>query len=285
MRAGEVPGERVPSRSSSRRYGRPFACRSVPSATRPDAMSAPSTGELIPPGTASACGLVPGLSRRVKKSRTLVYSSSGRSASSRFAPNAAAKRPRIGRRRGARDREPCERADGPGPGFLRVEGQQAQRKGLPALGHRSTVPEKGPVLIFRAPRSLSPRAARRKEPHELAPDDGLPRHAPLEESPSPHLGRGVRAPDAARKGRLVRRLRGGEGAPDGARGLEGHPDPAQPGQAPRLLPPSLRPGRRRARRAPDVHLHAHAGRGGAEQQLDGARTRPIGSSADSSTAR
>ncbi len=85
------------------------------------------------------------------------------------------------------------------------------------------------------------------------------------------MGRGVRAPHSARPRRLVRRLRGGEGAPHRARGLDRRPHPARRKEAPRLLPPPLRPEGRRARRAPHVHLHADAGRGGAEQQLDGAR--------------
>ena len=42
-------------------------------------------------------------------------------------------------------------------------------------------------------------------------------------------------------------------------------------RVPGLPPVPLRPERRRARRAPDLHLHAHAGRCGPEQPLDGAR--------------
>ncbi len=42
---------------------------------------------------------------------------------------------------------------------------------------------------------------------------------------------------------------------------QGHPHSAQPGEAPRLLPPSVEPERRRARRAAHVHLHADEGRG------------------------
>ena len=52
---------------------------------------------------------------------------------------------------------------------------------------------------------------------------------------------------------------------------QGHPHPAQPAEAPRLLPPPVEPERRRARRAAHLHLHAHEGRGGPDQQLDGAR--------------
>ena len=65
----------------------------------------------------------------------------------------------------------------------------------------------------------------------------------------------------------------------------GDPPPAEPGEAPRLLPPPLEPERRRARRAAHVHLHADEGRGGPDQQLDGARARRTRSSASSSTAR
>ena len=43
-----------PSRSSTRSYGRPLAWSNVPSFTRPSAIRRPSTGELIPPGTAGA---------------------------------------------------------------------------------------------------------------------------------------------------------------------------------------------------------------------------------------
>ena len=52
---------------------------------------------------------------------------------------------------------------------------------------------------------------------------------------------------------------------------QGHPHPPEPAEAPRLLPPPLEPERRRARRAAHLHLHAHEGRGGPDEQLDGAR--------------
>ncbi len=73
----------------------------------------------------------------------------------------------------------------------------------------------------------------------------------------------------ASSGATARRRR--RSASPSRRSPQGVLDPAQPGEAARLLPPPLEPERRRARRAPHLHLHADEGRGRPDQQLDGAR--------------
>ena len=68
---------------------------------------------------------------------------------------------------------------------------------------------------------------------------------------------------------LVRRLGGGEEAAHRG-GLGGGCSSRSTRRSSRLLLPPLQPERRRARRAPHLHLHADQGRGRADQQLDGA---------------
>ena len=69
------------------------------------------------------------------------------------------------------------------------------------------------------------------------------------------------------------------------RSREGILEPLNQEKLPGLLPAPLEPERRRARRAPDVHLHADEGRGRARPTTGWRPTRPTRSSASSSTAR
>ena len=109
--------------------------------------------------------------------------------------------------------------------------------------------------------------------------------SPTNNSQAPGLGRRDGQAHQARPHRLVRRLGGREATPHRGGGRQGHPDPAEPGEAARLLPPPLEPERRRAHRAPHLHLHADQRRRGSQQQLDGPQGRRTPSSASSSTAR
>src|SRR5256885_14279692 len=79
---------------------------------------------------------------------------------------------------------------------------------------------------------------------------------------------GARA-DAAARGSLVRGHRGGSPGADGAAAARRRAHGAQPRILSRLSPVSLGPGRRGARGAPHLHLHALAGRCRSEQPLDG----------------
>ena len=94
----------------------------------------------------------------------------------------------------------------------------------------------------------------------------------------------IAALTAARRGRVVRRFARRGRPADQAAGRRGQAHPAEPGVAPQQLPRAHRPGRRRPRRGP--HLHLLRGRSGCrpDQQLARARRRCAPSCAGSSPA-
>ena len=79
---------------------------------------------------------------------------------------------------------------------------------------------------------------------------------PTAEQEAAGVGRAGRGPDPAGPHRVGRRLAGGVGPPHPADGRRRDGHPAEPREAPELLPVPLRPQRRGPRRGPHLHLLA-----------------------------